>query len=54
MEKLRVAMIGIAHTHAGLLYYQFEEQKEYVDWIGYSDIPSDLGETLDERKERNF
>lgn len=54
MKKLRVALIGIAHTHVMLLYYWFNQHAEYVDWVGYADIPSKRGETIEERRERNF
>lgn len=54
MNKLKVAFIGIAHTHAGCLYNEFMTQKERVEWVGYSDIESELGETAGERCERNF
>lgn len=54
MKKLKVAMIGIAHTHAGVLYYEFSLHQELFDWVGYADITSDLGETVEERRQRNF
>ena len=54
MKKLRVALIGVAHTHIALLYNDFQKHSEFVEWVGYADIPSKRGETLAERLERNF
>lgn len=54
MKKFKIAMIGIAHTHASILYHEFSLHRECFDWLGYADIPSALGETVDERRKRNF
>ncbi len=39
MKKWKIAVIGLAHVHAQILYRDFNRYPDEVEWLGCADIP---------------
>ena len=50
MKSYKVAIIGLAHSHAGLLYKYFLPHAESMEVIGFADCGPFDGQTREERK----
>ena len=38
MKKLKVAFVGLSHSHARMLYNSFTEYPDKVEIIGFADV----------------
>lgn len=57
MKKLKLAIIGIEHIHATLLFREFSTLEDKFEWLGCADIPPEVGDKTEPavaRKERNL
>lgn len=54
MKKLKVALIGLAHVHAQILYKDFNKYPDKIEWLGCADVPPYSEDGLKRRLELNM